>query len=197
MNCPGGPATGDPDPVGLVTVDVGVVEARCTDNGASASAAGVTIGDPLFGGIQLGALQSQCTSGPNGTASSSVLVLNGGGVLTAGVITAPTTVELLGLRIVLNEVINDGTTRTANALHITGGGLDIIVAQSQCPTTVYPLRVGVSGSPGAPAVFQLERGAPEVFRRPVLLAAGAVLSFLLMLQVFVLDGISSRGRRAR
>ncbi len=140
-DCPPGGGAGPVDPGANALIDVGVVEAECTSTSARASAANATL---LGGALQLGVIQSQCTTGPAGTASSSVLVLNGAGVLPGGVITQPTTVTLPGLiTLTLNEVIETPTTRTVNALHVTGLGLDVIVAQSQCSKAPpYPLAAG-------------------------------------------------------
>lgn len=193
-DCPPGGGTNAPGGgSGLVTV--GAVNADCTNAGAQASAASATIGTCPLSCIQLGVLQSQCTTGPGGTASSSVVVLNGGGVLPGGVISGTQTVSFLGLTIVLNEPINTATTRGFNALHVTGLGLDIIVAQSQCTTQpVYPLSGGIDTNP---IVQQLAPGSDAGSgTAPAWLVVSAAAAVLLVVNV-VFVGSVRRRRAAR
>ncbi|HEV3402414.1 MAG TPA: hypothetical protein VG078_11385 [Acidimicrobiales bacterium] len=175
-DCPPGGGSGPVVPPGAGLVSVGAVQAACTNAGAQASAANATIGTcPAC--VELGVIQSECTTGPAGTASSSVVVLSGGGVLPGGLISAYTDVNLGLLRIQLNEPINTATTRGFNALHVTGLGLDIIVAQSQCTTQAgYPLSEGIDTNAVAqqlaPAPDAGSDGAPHWL---VITAAAAVL----------------------
>jgi hypothetical protein len=192
-DCPPGGGAGPVTPAGATLVNVGAVQANCTNAGAQASAANVTIGNCLIQCIELGVLQSECTTGPAGTASSSVVVLNGGGVLPGGVISGTQTVNLLGLTIVLNEPINTATTRGFNALHITGLGLDIIVAQSQCTTQMgYPLSEGIDTNAVAqqlaPASDAGSDGAPPW------LVVTAAAALLIVVNVVFLGSV--RRRRA-
>ena len=145
---PGGGANAPGGPFGLVTV--GALTATCTDAGAEASAATVTVGT-----LQLGLVQSQCTTGPTGTASSSVVVIDGaGGLVPTGIITGPLTVNLGLVTVSFNEPINEPGFRGFNALHITALGQDIIVAQSRCSTAAaYPLQAALTaGELGTPPV---------------------------------------------
>lgn len=146
---PGGGAGSSPGGVfGAVTV--GVLTASCTDAGAQASAASVTIGT-----LQLGLVQSQCTTGPNGTASSSVAVISGGGPLNGQVLTGQTTINAGVATVSLNEPINEPGFRGFNAVRITALGVaDIIIAQSRCSTAAaYPLQAALTaGDLGAPPV---------------------------------------------
>lgn len=132
---PGGGATEPGGTFGLVTV--GVLNASCTDLGAQASAASVTLGT-----LQLGLVQSQCTTGPLGTASSSVVDINGNPVV------GPLSLDLgpvLGIaQVVVNEQFNEGGFRVVNALRITVLGQTIIVAQSRCSTAGYPLNAALT-----------------------------------------------------
>jgi hypothetical protein len=135
---PGGGGTAPGQTAGLVTV--GVLNASCTETSAQASAASVNVGT-----LQLGLVQSQCTTGPTGTASSSVLVVNGaGGLVPTGLITNTVTVNLGIATVVLNEPISEPGFRGFNAVHITALGLDVIVAQSRCRTTAYPLNAALT-----------------------------------------------------
>ena len=111
-DCPPGGGTGSAPGGSAGLVTVGAVTAACTLNNAQASAVNATIGGGLTG-IELGVIQSECTTGPGGGVSSSVLVISGGGVLPGGVISQPITVNLGLLSITLNEVVNTPTTRGA------------------------------------------------------------------------------------
>lgn len=189
-DCPpgGGTSTSPGGSAGLVTV--GAVTANCTSNSATASAANVTIGT-----LQLGVVQSQCTTGPNGTASSSVAVVNGSGIFPPNttVISTPTTVNVGLLTVALNEVTTTSTTRTVNAVHVTGAGLDVIVAQSQCSTTApYPLSAGITKNvvahPGAADLPVTSHRAPRW------LVAAAALALLVAVNVVFLGGAVRRRR---
>ena len=186
---PGGGGTAPGGPFGLVTV--GVLNASCTDAGAQASAASVTLGN-----LQLGLVQSQCTTGPTGTASSGVLVQNDpSGVLPAGLVTNTVTLNLGLITVVLNEPINEPGFRGFNAVHVTALGQDIIIAQSRCRTTAYPLNaaltagtdLGVQPLPGgdgggAPMwLFGLAAGV-------LVVAAGATLRPALLRRSHASDG---------
>ncbi len=127
-NCPPGGGTGTAPGMNAGLLRIGALNATCTDTSATASAASVTLA-----WFRFGLVQSQCTAGPNGTASSAVLVISGAGMLPDGaVVSTPTSVSIGALTIRLNEVITGGTRRTVNALHITAPGVDVIVAQSSC-----------------------------------------------------------------
>ena len=153
-DCPPGGGTNSPGgPFGLVTV--GALTATCTDAGAQASAATVTVGT-----LTLGLVQSECTTGPNGTASSSVVVLNDPtGTIAPGTLVTNQVqiiVPLVGT-VTLNEPINEPGFRGFNALRITAVGQTIIVAQSRCstaaPPPAYPLQAALTaGDLGAPPI---------------------------------------------
>jgi hypothetical protein len=128
VSCPPGGRAATAPGLSAGLLSIGVLDAACSDTSATASAASVTLG--MF---RFGLVQSQCATGPNGTASSAVLVVNGAGILADNaLISMPTSVGFGALTVTLNEVITAGGTRTVNALHVTAPGLDIIVAQSSC-----------------------------------------------------------------
>ncbi|MDQ4088938.1 MAG: hypothetical protein M3163_01305 [Actinomycetota bacterium] len=135
---PGGGTTAPGGPFGLVTV--GALTADCTNAGAEASAATVTVGT-----LQLGLVQSQCTTGPTGTASSSVAVISGAGALDNTIVTNTVPIDIGVATVVLNEPINEPGFRGFNALRITLLGQTIIVGQSRCSTAAaYPLQADLS-----------------------------------------------------
>ncbi len=188
-DCPPGGGTNAPGGnFGLVTV--GAVTANCTNAGAQASAVNATIGTcPAC--LQLGLIQSQCTTGPGGTASSSVLVLSGPGLGQNQVITGTTVVDVGLLRVVLNEPINTATTRGFNAVHVTGLGVDVIIAQTQCTTQAgYPLSSGIDTNP----VVQKLAPASEVGSgtAPPWLVVSAALAVLLVVNVVFMGSVRRR-----
>lgn len=134
-------------------VEANTLNAACDEEDASASIQEATI----LNTIELGLIQSECTRGPGGaTGSSSVVVLNGGGVLPDNTtITAPTAVNLGLVQIRLNQQFtdNDGNL-TVVAVGLSGpGGLRVSLAQVKC-ANVYPL------SGGAPPAASVDLPAP-------------------------------------
>lgn len=170
-DCPPGGGTNSPGGTfGLVTV--GALTAMCTDAGAQASAATVTVGT-----LQLGLVQSQCTTGPTGTASSSVVVLNDPtGTIAPGTLVTNTvqlTIPLVGT-VTLNEPINEPGFRGFNALRISAVGQDIIIAQSRCSTAAaYPLQAALTaGDVGSQPLSGSDGGGAPAW---LLWLAGGVL----------------------
>jgi len=155
---PGGGGEDAGGTFGLVTV--GLLTANCTDLGATASAATVTVGT-----LQLGLVQSQCTTGPTGTASSSVLVISGGGALNGQIVTETVTLTVGDASVTLNEPITEPGFRGFNAVHVRALDQDVIVAQTRCRTDTYAVQVGIGagtdlGGQPVPAADEGANGAP-------------------------------------
>lgn len=139
-NCPPG-GTGSSPGGTFEIVGTGALTTSCTDAMATASAASVTLV-----GLRIGVAQSQCTAA--GPASSSVLVVSGGGP-TSGLVTGPVTIGVGVTTVKLNELTTTDGFVTVNALHINmPGGADIVVSQSRCMATTAHPHPTTSGSPG-------------------------------------------------
>lgn len=182
VTCPvgTGPLQAGPAPFAAGSI-AGSGVSVCDANAANAvtdSATFASTGITVIGGATFSNISASCTKG-SATTGGAVTTLSGVAGAPTTYTTTTTVTDVNGNTLLLNEVINDGTFVTRNAIRVlTGPNAGAIIGQVICPLAVYPLAVDSASPAGGQLPFSTA-AASGSGRSTTLLIAGAIAALLL------------------